>query len=67
MTSYFTFGQQHEHSFGDEVLDRDCVVVITADDPRKVMLERFGVAWSMEYSDPPDRKMFPGRWVRIKE
>jgi hypothetical protein len=43
------------------------VVVITADDPRKVMLERFGVAWSMEYSDPPDRKMFPGRWVRIKE
>lgn len=66
MKAYFTFGQCHTHSYNGMTLDKDCVVEITADDPREVMHELFGVKWSMQYDDPPNRKTFPGRWVSIE-
>lgn len=60
-TSYFTFGQSHTHSVNGVTFDKDIVVKITAEDPRKVMVETFGVKWGHEYSEhqPPDMQWYP--------
>lgn len=50
-TSYFTFGQLHVHNNGCVILDKDCVVKITADDPRAEMFRQFGNQWSMQYDE----------------
>lgn len=60
MTSYFTFGQTHEHSVNGITVNRDVVVKITAEDPSKVMTELFGTAWAMEYPGLPDLAFYPG-------
>ncbi len=57
--SYFTFGQSHAHAVGGFTYDKDVVVKIVADDPRRVMYEIFGDKWSMEYDELPDLKLFP--------
>lgn len=59
ITRYFTFGQVHVHEYQGVVLDKDCVVKITADDPRQTMFDLFGPKWSFEYPDPPDMRHFP--------
>lgn len=48
-TAYFTFGQAHTHSCGGHTLDKDCIVKITAEDPRAKMFELFGDKWAMQY------------------
>jgi hypothetical protein len=58
-TSYFTFGQGHRHEIGGVVYDKDCVLKITAEDPRAVMFEMFGPKWSMEYDEPQSIHVFP--------
>ncbi len=58
-TAYFTFGQIHTHSVNGKTFDKDCVLKITADDPRKVMFDTFGVKWGMEYFEPPNMEYFP--------
>lgn len=50
-TSWFSFGQSHAHRVDGKTFDCDCLVEITADDPREVMFETFGVKWSMEYDE----------------
>jgi hypothetical protein len=57
-TSWFTFGQAHAHSVNGRTFDKDTVVKITADNPRKVMAEFFGEKWSMEYDECPDMSYF---------
>ena len=38
-TRYFSFGQTHTHSFNGHTLDKDCIVKITAENPREIMVE----------------------------
>ncbi|WP_394264982.1 hypothetical protein [Bergeyella zoohelcum] len=38
-TYYFTFGQNHTHSFNGHTLDKDCVVKITDENPREKMFD----------------------------
>lgn len=58
-TAYFTFGQTHVHSVNGITFDKDCVVKITAGDPRQVMMDTFGVKWAMEYGSQPDLSYYP--------
>lgn len=58
-TSYFTFGQSHAHAVDGITYDKDCVVAITAEDPRAEMFRLFGAKWAMQYDEPPDLKHFP--------
>lgn len=57
-TSYFTFGQSHAHNVGGFTYDKDIVVKITAENPRKVMFKTFGDKWCFEYDKEPDMKYF---------
>ena len=50
-TSYFTFGQDHAHRIPNITLDKDIVIKITDDNPRKVMFDYFGAKWSQEYDN----------------
>lgn len=64
-TSYFTFGFAHAHAVRGFTYDKDIVVKITADDPRKIMQDTFGNKWSMEYKDqPPNMALFP-RGIKV--
>lgn len=58
-TRYFTFGQIHVHSIGSFTYDKDVVVEITAEDPRKEMFRIFGDKWAMEYKNKPDMSFYP--------
>jgi hypothetical protein len=59
-THYFTFGQAHRHELRSGiVLDKDCVVSITAPDPKEVMFDTFGDHWSLEYPTLPDMSFYP--------
>lgn len=42
-TSYFTLGQRHLHRYNGQILDKDCVIKITDEDPREKMFELFSV------------------------
>lgn len=64
-TSYFTFGQCHIHRIGGIVYDRNCVVKITAPDPRAEAWRLFGEKWSMEYDDQPPTEWFPGGVIEM--
>jgi hypothetical protein len=59
ITSWFTFGQIHVHSIDGKTFDRNCVVKITAPDPRSQMVTYFGVKWAMEYQECPDLAYYP--------
>ena len=59
ITSYFTLGQSHVYRLNGQTLDRDCVIKITAENPRKVMVEYFGLTWAFEYDECPDMRYFP--------
>lgn len=65
ITQYFTFGQAHRHVVGGIIFDKDCVVEITADDPRQVMFYTFGNKWSMQYDTPPDMSHFSGGIIKL--
>lgn len=65
ITNYFTFGQTHIHNFHGKILDKDCVVKITAEDPRGVMFEHFDNKWAMQYNQLPDMKHFPRGVIEI--
>lgn len=58
-TAYFTFGQSHIHRVNGKTFDCDCVVKITAEDPRQTMFDTFGVKWAMQYDEPPAMDLFP--------
>ena len=58
-TSYFTLGQSHVYRFNGQNLDRDCVIKITAENPRDVMIEYFGLEWAFEYDERPEMRYFP--------
>lgn len=59
-TSFFTFGQSHVHSVNGVTFDKDIVVEITAEDPRQVMVDTFGLKWCWQHDDnPPDMKWYP--------
>ena len=68
ITSYFTFGQIHTHSCNGITLDKDCVVKITAADPRARMFELFGRQWGFEYQDMPAERLkyFPRGIIAIE-
>ena len=59
ITSYFTLGQSHVYRFNRQTLDRDCVIKITAENPRDVMVECFGLEWAFEYDKCPEMRYFP--------
>lgn len=50
-TRYFTLGQVHVHSINGHTLDKNCIVKITAENPRKIMMEIFGYRWGFEYTE----------------
>ena len=58
-TRWFTFGFDHTHAVEGRTYDKDCVVKITAHDPRAVMLSKFGQRWAMEYFAEPNLSHFP--------
>jgi len=58
-TKYFTFGFNHAHAIGGFTYDKDIVVKITAEDPRKVMFETFGRKWASQYDEKPDMSYYP--------
>lgn len=58
-TAYFSFGFGHTHSVGGFTYDKDILVKITDDDPRRVMFDTFGPKWSMQYDEPPDSQYYP--------
>lgn len=58
-TSYFTLGQSHVYRLNGQTLDRDCVIKITAENPRDVMVEYFGLEWAFEYDERPEKRYFP--------
>lgn len=66
ITSWFTFGQVHTHSVNGITFDKDCVVEITAPDPREAMVEAFGVKWSMQYDRPPNLAHFPRGIIKLE-
>jgi dihydroxyacid dehydratase/phosphogluconate dehydratase len=57
ITNYFTFGQTHFHKINGIIFDKNCVVKITAEDPRQVMFDTFGKVWSMHYDSLEDIKL----------
>lgn len=65
-TSWFTFGQGHEHPFEGIILDKDIVLQITASSPLHHMHRLFGTAWAMEYLTMPEMEHFP-RGIRKLE
>lgn len=64
-TAWFTFGQIHVHSVNGQTFDKDCVVEITAADPREVMHETFGQKWSIQYDKKPDMNHFPRGIIKL--
>lgn len=58
-TRWFTFGQVHIHRVNGKVFDKDCVVRITAKEPRDIMVKHFGAKWAFEYDNEPDMHHFP--------
>lgn len=67
-TSYFTFGQCHAHAVNGITFDKDCVVEITAEDPRQTMVDTFGAKWSMQYDEMPPETLrhFPRGIIKLK-
>jgi len=59
ITSYFTLGQSHIYRLNGQTLDRDCVIKITAENPRELMVEHFGLEWAFEHNKCPQMKYFP--------
>lgn len=50
-TIVFSFGQGHEHVIDGVIFNKDCLVRITAENPRQVMFDVFGAKWCFEYDD----------------
>ena len=73
-THYFTLGQSHVYCFNGQTLDHDCVIKITAENPRDVMVEHFGLKWAFEYEKCPEIVFFPrgvyslteNKWEQLK-
>jgi len=60
ITRYFTFGQSHRHDLPNgTTLDKDTILVITAEDPTEVMFSNFGPEWAFQYESCPDLQYFP--------
>ena len=58
-TSYFTLGQIHLYRYNGQILDKDCVIKITDEEPREKMFELFDKEFAFEYEEKPDMKFFP--------
>ncbi len=58
LTKYFTFGQQHTHSVNGHTMDKDCVIKITAVNPRLKMHELFVNKWAFEHDEIPEMHYF---------
>lgn len=56
-TQWFSFGFSHRHEVAGQVFDKDTIVRITAIDPRSVMSQVFGFAWSFPYHQRPDHHL----------
>lgn len=53
MKTYFTFGQNHTHSFQGHTLDKDIVICfsgVPATKARDLMFHYFGKEWCFQYS-----------------
>jgi hypothetical protein len=59
ITSYFTFGYIHTHTYNGIKLDHDVLIKITAENPRQKMHELFGIKWAFQYDKMPDIAYFP--------
>lgn len=66
-TSWFTFGQAHVHSVNGKTFDKDVVVEITSEDPRKKMMELFDIKWSIQYNslEEVNLEYFPKGIIKI--
>lgn len=65
---YFTFGQAHIHYHKGKRYDKDCVVLIEAEDSneaRDKMFKTFGPKWSMQYNNEPDMSHYPKGIVKL--
>lgn len=67
MISYFTFGQSHYHNIRGQVFDKDTVVKVDSNDPRKTMFDTFGPRWAMQYDEPPNMEHFPKGIVPLED
>lgn len=69
MIYYFTFGQDHIHSYNNKTLDKDIVIEIEANDSnnaREIMFNTFGSKWAFQYDEKPDMNFFPRGIYKIK-
>lgn len=72
--TYVTFGQDHLHSIGDKVFDKDCVAVIKADSEfrgREKAFEFFGRQFFATYPErlwnEDNLKYFPRGYIEVEE
>lgn len=66
--TYFTFGQNHSHRYGNTTLDKDIVVEMeteTHEEARARMFELFGQKWSNQYCDKIDISYYPRGVLKI--
>lgn len=64
-TSYFSFGQNHSHLHEGKTIDSSTLVEITDDNPRELMIRRFGLRWSMEYDHALPDPLFTSGIVKV--
>lgn len=72
MKTFVTFGYDHTHAVNGHTIDKDCVVVLTAESPeecRKKAFELFGSKFCFEYPeshwDDSKMKYFPRGYIEI--
>ena len=72
MKTYVTFGQDHAHSVGGRLFDKDCVAVINHNLPeegRKLAFEYFDGKFCFEYPeshwDDASMKYFPRGYIEV--
>jgi hypothetical protein len=50
-TKIFTFGQGQSHEYMGTRVDKDTIIKMTAENPRKAMFDIFGSEWAFEYEE----------------
>ncbi len=72
MKTYVTFGQNHTHTIGEKVFNKDCVAIIectNAEQGRELAFKYFGNKFCFEYPeeyfDFTSMKYFPRGFIAV--
>lgn len=69
MKTYITFGQDHSHTIGTQVFDKDCVAVVNLpeEEAREIFMPKFCFSYTEERWNPDDLNYFPRGLVILDE